>query len=333
VLVGHKVWVRFSVTNLTGQLITLRVPETEIAPPSAQTMGLPLAHVFSGSHFTALAIIDKHGELSEQQVSIPPQAPAPEVQLAPYASVGVSVELTQYYNALRRPGVYMLTWHPYDGQVTSEPLKLTVLAEQEALILTDFGKMRMRFFYDQAPQHVANFVELINMKFYDGLTFNRIIAGGLIQGGDPRGDRRGVRPDGKRLKAEFSQIPFDAGTVGMARSMRDPDSASCQFFITLARQPSFDGLQTAFAHLEGEESYETLRKIAAVQTDPEDRPVRPVYIRAISLENVPSKGWEAPVGGNHGIHGLSVTTRPADAVGPSPSPEGSASTTSRPAGR
>jgi peptidyl-prolyl cis-trans isomerase B (cyclophilin B) len=199
------------------------------------------------------------------------------------------VELTRYYESLRRPGEYTLLWKPYRSQVISEPVTIRLLPERQAVILTEFGKMTMRFYYNEAPNHVANFLELVGQKFYDNLGFNRVIPGALIQGGDPRGDRRGIRPDGKRLKAEFNKIPFEAGTVGMAHSPRDPDSASCQFFICLARQPMFDGQQTAFGYLVGEESMETLRKIAAAPTGPDDKPKQPVYIRAITLENVPAK--------------------------------------------
>lgn len=335
VLAGREVWVRFSVTNQTDQLVTLRVPEVDPAPADAPSMGLPLAHVFSGENFSSLAILDKYGDIFGRELTVPPSGKAPEVQLAPRGSVGLTVELTKYYPILRGNGVFTLTWHPYDGQVVSEPLTITILAEQEATILTDFGKMRMRFYYDKAPRHVANFVELINMRFYDQLPFNRVVPGGIIQGGDPRGDRRGVRPDGKRLEAEFSDIPFERGTVGMARSMQDPDSASCQFFITLARQPSFDGKQTAFAYLVGEESFRTLDKIAAVPTDANDRPTRPVYIRAISLENIPQREWDVPDAPASKVSGRSPATQPASAMGPAlsgdSSPTGARSTEPPPA--
>jgi peptidyl-prolyl cis-trans isomerase B (cyclophilin B) len=334
VLTGRKATVRFSVTNLTDKTVTLRVPAAQNAPTSTSAMGLPLTHVFSGPDHSALTIIDKHGDRVDQDVTRPPRGTTPEVQLAPHASVGMSVELTQYYDALRHPGTYTLAWRPYDAQVVSEPLTLTVLARQEAVLLTDFGKMRMRFFYDVAPRHVANFVELINQRFYDKLTFNRVIPGGLIQGGDPRGDRRGVRPDGKRIQAEFSNIPFEKGTVGMARSAKDPDSASCQFFITLSRQPAFDGHHTAFGQLVGEESFKTLDKIAAVSTDSNDRPVRPVYIRTISLENIPPKVWESQRTEAREDHGPAQTTTQPEEVrlGPPINLWKSDSTATRPAG-
>ncbi len=289
---GREVWAQFMVTNLTDEPVTLRVPEAKEAE-SSSLMGLPLPHVFSGVNWSALAIINQHGDPFDEQTSMPPRGPVPKVVIAPHASVGTRVELTHYYESLKRPGEYTLLWRPYHGQVLSQPVNLRVLAERQAVILTEFGKMTLRFYYNEAPNHVASFIELVQMKFYDNLTFNRVIPGALIQGGDPRGDRRGIRPDGKRLKAEFNKIPFDLGTVGMARSPRDPDSASCQFFICLGRQPGFDGQQTAFGYLVGDESIETLRKIAAVPTDSDDKPKQPVYIRAITLESVPVK--ESPI--------------------------------------
>ncbi|HSW44205.1 MAG TPA: peptidylprolyl isomerase [Phycisphaerae bacterium] len=303
---GREVWAQFLVSNLTDEPVTLRVPDAKEDDPSS-LMGLPLPHVFSGSNFSALAIINQYGDPFDQEVSIPPRGSVPRVVIAPHASVGTRVELTHYYQSLRRPGEYTLLWRPYHGQVISQAVTIRILAERQAVILTEHGKMTVRFHYNEAPNHVADFLELVGQKFYDNLTFNRVIPGALIQGGDPRGDRRGVRPDGKRLKAEFNKIPFEAGTVGMARSPRDPDSASCQFFICLSRQPGFDGQQTAFGYLAGEESFETLRKLAMVPTDSDDRPKQPIYIRAITLENVPLKESQAA-----GTQGPPGATQPSD---------------------
>ncbi len=286
--VGQPVWCQFIVTSLTDEPVTLRVPDAKEADPSS-LMGLPLPHVFSGNNGSGLAILNQHGDPVDEQVAIPPRGTVPRVVLGPRASVGTRIELTHYYESLTRSGEYTLLWRPYQGQVISEPVTVRILPERQAVIHTDIGKMTLRFYYNEAPNHVANFLELVGQKFYDNLAFTRVIPGAIIQGGDPRGDRRGIRPDGKRLKAEFNRIPFDVGTVGMARSPRDPDSASCQFFICLSRQPGFDGQQTAFAYLVGEDSLETLRKIAAVPTGPDDKPKQPAYMRSITLENVPTK--------------------------------------------
>ncbi|HOA73739.1 MAG TPA: peptidylprolyl isomerase [Phycisphaerae bacterium] len=290
---GKPIWVEFTLTNLTENRLTLRVPDLSSDPVDVSEMGLPVEHVFSGQGFGGPVLEDDHGEVRDSKVAIRPKGPVPAIKLAPFGSVGIRLDVTRYYPSMLRPGEYKLTWRPYNGSVVSEPLSITVLAERQAVILTDFGKMTIRFYYDKAPNHVQNFIELVEQRFYDNLTFNRLIPGGLIQGGDPLGNRRGIRADGKRLKAEFNDVPFEFGTVGMARSMQDPDSASCQFFICLGRQPGFDGQQTAFGYLVGNESFETLRRLAAVPTGTynglADYPKQPIYIRAISLESVPPR--------------------------------------------
>ena len=290
---GQPVWVEFTLVNLTDNRLTLRTPDASVDATDYAEMGLPIEHVFSNRGFAGPTLEDERGERHDSKTTIKPRDKVPAVKLAPHGSVGLRLDLTRYYESLLRPGKFKLTWRPYNGSISSEPLEISVLAERQATLLTDFGKMTIRFHYDKAPQHVQNFIELVESRFYDNLTFNRIIPGGLLQGGDPLGNRRGVRADGKRLKAEFNDVPFELGTVGMCRSSQDPDSASCQFFICLGRQPAFDGHQTAFAYLEGDESFETLKRIAAVPTEKqrgmEDYPRRPIYIRAISMENVPSR--------------------------------------------
>lgn len=303
---GRPVWVEFYLSNQTDEAITLQSPQADSlasayerdgqeAHNPSREMGLPINHVFGGLRGSPLTIRDEQGTRHEfSGMSRRFRESVPEIRVGPHGAVGRRVELTQYYDVLRRPGRYTLTWQPYQGEVQSPELSITILAERQAVIQTEFGRMVMRFHYDEAPRHVENFIELIREGLYRNLTFHRVIPGGLIQGGDPRGDGRGIRPDGKLLKAEFSKIPFELGTVGMARSPRDPDSASCQFFICLSRQPSFDENQTAFGYLVGDESFETLRKIAAVPTGANDRPLKPVYIHSISLENVPVRDREEP---------------------------------------
>ncbi len=158
--------------------------------------------------------------------------------------------------------------------------------------------MTIEFYYEAAPNHVANFIELAQNHFYDGLTFWRVVRGALIQGGDPRGDGTGVRPDGKTLKAEFSDIPHDLGTVTMAHKRGDPDSASCQFFICLTRLREFDRKWTVFGKVVGPESHKTLQALGSVETDARDQPIKKLYIRSITIEDVPRQAGyiSAPVG-------------------------------------
>ena len=114
------------------------------------------------------------------------------------------------------------------------------------------GVVRIDLLEDVAPGHVAQITELAEAGAYDGVVFHRVIDGfmaqtgdvefGLIEGGDMR--RAGMggsdKPD---LKAEFSDIPFDRGVVGMARS-QNPDSANSQFFIMFAEGHFLNGQYT-----------------------------------------------------------------------------------------
>jgi hypothetical protein len=215
VLVGKQVWATFTVTNLIDEAVGLQVPGAQLAEMPSTEVGLPLAHVFSGRNFTALTIEDERGVVTGDTVTLKPVAPVPLITLAPHATVGLRVDLNKYYEIMKRPGVYKLTWKPYEGILQSEPASLTIMAKQRAKVITDLGTITMEFYYDAAPNHVRNFTELARESFYDNKTFHRVIPGGLIQGGSPTGDNKGALTD-RRLKAEFSKIPFEFGTVGMA---------------------------------------------------------------------------------------------------------------------
>ncbi len=159
---------------------------------------------------------------------------------------------------------------------------------KQATIHTKFGTMTLRFFEDRAPKHVANFLDLAEKGFYDGLAFHRIIDGFMIQGGCPKGNGTGNGP--RRLPAEFNDTPHDLGILSMARSS-DPNSASCQFFICLDRCDFLDGKYTAFGALVDDASRETLKKIGAVPVrdngygEPSS-PVERVQIDRIVVEEV-----------------------------------------------
>ena len=93
----------------------------------------------------------------------------------------------------------------------------------------DYGTIEVELDGDTAPITVANFIKLVNEKFYDGLTFHRIMSGFMIQGGDPLGN--GTGGSDETIKGEFSSngvennISHKRGVISMARSS-DPDSAS-----------------------------------------------------------------------------------------------------------
>jgi peptidyl-prolyl cis-trans isomerase B (cyclophilin B) len=107
---------------------------------------------------------------------------------------------------------------------------------------------------DVAPITVENFMKLANSGFYNGLTFHRIIDGFMMQGGDPEGTGRGGSKD--KIKGEFSSngvndpISHVKGVISMARA-QDPNSASSQFFITVADATYLDGSYAAFGTVTG----------------------------------------------------------------------------------
>jgi peptidylprolyl isomerase len=131
------------------------------------------------------------------------------------------------------------------------------------------GVVKIDLLEDVAPGHVAQITELAEEGAYDGVVFHRVIDGfmaqtgdvefGRIEGGDMR--RAGMggsdKPD---LKAEFSDIPFDRGVVGMARS-QDPDSANSQFFIMFQEGPFLNGQYTVVGRVtEGMEVVDAIKR-------------------------------------------------------------------------
>jgi peptidylprolyl isomerase len=100
-----------------------------------------------------------------------------------------------------------------------------------ATVETTKGTFRIELRPDLAIQTVNSFIFLARQGYYDGVTFHRVIPGFVAQGGDPTGTGSGS--PGYTLPAEFSDVPFERGTVGLARS-NDPDSGGSQFFIAYA---------------------------------------------------------------------------------------------------
>ncbi len=137
-----------------------------------------------------------------------------------------------------------------------------------------------------APLTCANFVKLVRQGFYDGLTFHRIIPGFMIQGGDPRGN--GTGGSRENIVGEFASnghpnpISHVRGVISMARAM-DPDSASSQFFIMHRNAPYLDGNYAAFGKVVS--GMDTVDEIASVKTGPYDRPLSPVVMRRVYIED------------------------------------------------
>jgi peptidyl-prolyl cis-trans isomerase B (cyclophilin B) len=166
-----------------------------------------------------------------------------------------------------------------------------------ATLQTDMGDITMKFFYDKAPHHVQNFVDLAASGFYDGTMFHRVIPGFMIQGGDPNTKKAedpmhpygtgGNMVDGKeaRLKAEFNDTSHKRGIVSMARA-NDPNSASSQFFIVVKDSTFLDNQYSAFGEVVS--GMDVADKIAATPRGANDRPNTPVRIKKILLTQAKS---------------------------------------------
>lgn len=131
------------------------------------------------------------------------------------------------------------------------------MANKIATIETDKGIIKFELFEDKAPVTAKNFIWLAQSGFYDGLTFHRVEKGFVIQGGDPNGD--GTGGSGKTIPLEIHpDLKHVKGVVAMARS-QDPDSASSQFYITLADAHFLDGNYAVFGKVtEGMDAVESI---------------------------------------------------------------------------
>ena len=145
--------------------------------------------------------------------------------------------------------------------------------------------MKAELYPETAPNTVNNFISLIKKGFYDGVGFHRIIAGFMIQGGDPDGN--GMGGPGYSIKGEFTSNGFkndlkhSKGVLSMART-QIPDSAGSQFFIIHADAPHLDGEYAAFGKLT--EGLDVLDKIATTATDWSDRPRTPQVMESVTVE-------------------------------------------------
>ncbi len=144
-----------------------------------------------------------------------------------------------------------------EKKVSSKPRDY---AKTLAVLKTSQGDVTIRFFFDKAPGHVKNFVDLAASGFYDGTLFHRVIPDFMVQGGDPNTKDPGksalygmggnTDKAGKPLnvKAEFNEISHKRGILSMARAS-DPDSGSSQFFIVVKDSPFLDRQYTVFGEV------------------------------------------------------------------------------------
>ena len=161
---------------------------------------------------------------------------------------------------------------------------------QVAVIETaDYGRIVIELYPNVAPKMVERFKKLINEHFYDGTAIHRVDASlGIIQGGDPltKGTNTAVYGTGNspypNVPAEFSDIPYERGTLGAART-QDINGANCQWFITLKKQPAFDKKYTVFGRvIDGIKNAEIIMNAPTEQGTP--RPSDKVVIKSVTLQ-------------------------------------------------
>lgn len=148
-----------------------------------------------------------------------------------------------------------------------------------------FGTIKIELYSNIAPKMVERFKTLAKEGVYNGTTIHRINQS-VIQGGDPNSKDNDPSNDGMGgsdkpdVVAEFSDIPYDAGIVGAARS-QDVNSANSQFFITLKREPGFDNKYTIFGKvIEGMNNAKT---IAGAPKEGE-KPLDQIKIKSVTIQ-------------------------------------------------
>jgi peptidylprolyl isomerase len=134
---------------------------------------------------------------------------------------------------------------------------------------SETGTIEIELLPEAAPKHVERIKELARAGAYDGVAFHRVIDGFMAQTGDVKFGTRAAYGEGRAgtggsdlpdLPAEFSQEPFEKGTVGMARAS-DPNSANSQFFIMFAPAPHLDGQYTVVGRvIAGQEVVDALHR-------------------------------------------------------------------------
>lgn len=159
---------------------------------------------------------------------------------------------------------------------------------QIAVMETNLGTIKIKFFPEKSPSFVKNFIDLAKKGFYNGTRFHRVIPGFMIQGGDPlsKGKDRGMMGTGGPgygIKDEFNDIKHERGILSMASS--GPNTAGSQFFIVVKTASHLDGKYNVFGQVF--EGMEVVDKIVNLPRDDRDNPLEknPAIINKITIED------------------------------------------------
>ena len=161
-------------------------------------------------------------------------------------------------------------------------------AHLEAVITTDLGVIRFKFFPGKAPKHVEEFIKRVREGFYDGSAFHRVIQRAIIQGGDPMlkdaKTSRDLWGTGAldQIQDEFSDLKHGRGAVSAVRIPDKANSGGAQFFICSSPQPQADGQYSVFGEVV--EGIDVVDRISSVPTDDKNLALTPVKIVSIKIE-------------------------------------------------
>jgi len=158
----------------------------------------------------------------------------------------------------------------------------------QAIIKTNFGDISVRFYSDESPETVKNFLDLAKKGFYNGTKFHRVIKDFMIQGGDPNSkdddwSNDGMGGPGYKFDDEFNNHKLVRGSLAMANS--GPNTNGSQFFIVTAEStPWLDGHHTNFGYIEN--GMDVIDKIEATEVNENDHPLKDIAIENIVLLNI-----------------------------------------------
>jgi cyclophilin family peptidyl-prolyl cis-trans isomerase len=173
--------------------------------------------------------------------------------------------------------------------VKPEPDTQAVVLEVESGGFS-YGRIVIELYPNVAPKMVERFKRLVQEGFYNGTAFHRVsLSTGVVQGGDPNSKDEDPSNDGmggspyEDVPAEFSDIPFERGIVGAARS-QDINSANSQFYITLRRVPQWDNKYTVFGRvIEGMDNAQAIAGAPTRPSNPEN-PADKIVIKSATLQ-------------------------------------------------
>ena len=234
-------------------------------------------------------VVDSEGNKLEKGKAAPGSKEAQPKVLEPNAFFGKIVNLNILFPKISSIGTYRITWSapgiPEQTLATRIIKKFDPAKDYQAVSDTDFGKIVLDFYKDLAPFHTRNFVDLVNLDFYNGLLFHRVIKGESIFGGSPTADERGS--PGYNIPPEPNGLKVLPGVLAQIRnSQTGADESGSIFMIAATAQPDMDGRVTVFGRVvEGLDTVKAIANVPTVGSAPRSasRPIKDVTIKKIEI--------------------------------------------------